>query len=31
MVADALLVETVEELTDYQQNSLGKWCTVPPL
>jgi hypothetical protein len=31
MVADALLVETVEELTDYQQKSLGKWCTVAPL
>ena len=31
MVADALLVETVEELTDYQQKSLEKWCTVAPL
>jgi hypothetical protein len=31
MVADALLVETVEELTDNQQKSLGKGCTVAPL
>ena len=31
MVADALLVEIVEELTDYQQKSLGKWCIVAPL
>ena len=31
MVADALLVEIVEELTDYQQISLRKWCTMAPL
>jgi hypothetical protein len=26
-----LLVKTVEELIDYQQKSLGKWCIVAPL